>query len=199
MRGAVSYPAVKPPESTAFKCYARKKSKNLEHGNQAEPKDDILLAGETDVVEFMTNEAETERAADSGSQYVPGFQCTTPRANPYPSRYFLAVHNRRTGKVTLLPQAKTPHLLTHTVKALKSIEPAAAPSKTQFREAKNALGDTFGTKKAKAAIRAQERNHVDIGAMAGVMNYVMDSIQKGAEGLMTTGEPEDLCFYLRLP
>ncbi|KAJ2915099.1 hypothetical protein MD484_g5302, partial [Candolleomyces efflorescens] len=176
----ISYPAVTPPESTAFKCYARKKSKNLEHGIQAEPNDDILLAGETDVVEFMTNEAETERAADSGSQY------------------FLAVHNRRTGKVTLLPQAKTPHLLTHTVKALKSIEPAAVPSKTQFREAKNALGDTFGTKKAKAAIRAQERNHVDIGAMAGVMNYVMDSIQKGAEGLMTTDEAKEFADSNRL-
>ncbi|RXW15637.1 hypothetical protein EST38_g10210, partial [Candolleomyces aberdarensis] len=167
----ISYPAVTAPESTAFKCYARKKSKNSDdpkHGKQAEPNDDILLAGETDVVEFMTNEAETDRAADSGSHY------------------FLAVHNRRTGKVTLLPQAKTPHLLTHTVKALKSIAPAAAPSKTQFREAKNALGDTFGTKKAKAAIRAQERNHVDISAMAGVMGHVMDSIQKGAQGLMTT-------------
>ena len=73
---AVSYPAVTAPESTAFKCYARKKSKILDdpkHGKQADPNDDILLAGETDVVEFMTNEAETERAADSGSQYVPDF------------------------------------------------------------------------------------------------------------------------------
>jgi DNA-directed RNA polymerase I subunit RPA49 len=50
------------------------------------------------------------------------------------------------------------------------------------------LGETFGTKKAKAAIRAAERNHVDVGAMEGVMGYVMDSIEKGAEGLMTAGK-----------
>lgn len=102
-------------------------------------------------------------------------------------RYLVALHDRRTGKLSILPQLKTPHLLSHTVKALKSIKPVAAPSKLQFREAKTALGETFGTKKAKAAIRAVERNHVDIGAMTGVMGYVMDSIDKGADGLMTTG------------
>lgn len=102
--------------------------------------------------------------------------------------YLVAVRNRKTGKINLLPQPKTPHILVHTVKALKSIEPAAAPSQTQFREAKTALGETFGTKKAKAAIRAAERNHVDVSAMESVMGYVMDSIQKGAEGLMTAGK-----------
>ncbi|KAJ2923265.1 hypothetical protein H1R20_g13827, partial [Candolleomyces eurysporus] len=76
--------------------------------------------------------------------------------------------------------------------------PHLTPSKTQFREAKNALGDTFGTKKAKAAIRAQERNHVDISAMAGVMGHVMDSIQKGAQGLMTTDEAKEFADSNRL-
>jgi hypothetical protein len=82
---------------------------------------------------------------------------------------------------------KAPHILTHTVKALKSIPSSAAPSKTQYLEARNALGETFGTKKQKATIRAQERNRIDVGAMEGVMGYVMDSIEKGAEGLMTAG------------
>jgi DNA-directed RNA polymerase I subunit RPA49 len=98
----------------------------------------------------------------------------------------------------ILPQLKNPHLLTHTVKALKSIQPISAPSKTAFREAKNALGETFGTKKAKAAIRAQERNHVDIGAMTGVMDYVMESIDKGAEGLMTSEEAKEFADSNRL-
>ncbi|TEB30416.1 Rpa49 subunit specific to nuclear RNA polymerase I [Coprinellus micaceus] len=139
-----------------------------------------MLVGETDAVEFMTNEEETERASEGGCQYL------------------VALHDRRTGKMKILPQLKNPHLLTHTVKALKSIQSVSAPSKTAFREAKNALGETFGTKKAKAAIRAQERNHVDIGAMTGVMDYVMESIDKGAEGLMTSEEAKEFADSNRL-
>ncbi|TFK24889.1 Rpa49 subunit specific to nuclear RNA polymerase I [Coprinopsis marcescibilis] len=166
----VSYPAVQAPTGTTFDCYAKKKSKtqtnNSGDADQEDPSD-IMLVGETEAVEFVTNEAETSRVAEGGCHYL------------------VAVHNRKTGQVSILSRPKIPHILGHTVKALKSVTPLAAPSKTQYLEAKNALGETFGTKKAKAAIRAQERNHVDIGAMEGVMNYVMDSIDKGAEGLMT--------------
>jgi len=70
---------------------------------------------------------------------------------------------------------------------LKSIPPSSAPSKVQYLEAKTALGEIFGTKKQKANIKAQERNKIDVRAMEGVMGYVMDSIEKGAEGLMTKG------------
>jgi hypothetical protein len=97
------------------------------------------------------------------------------------------VHNRRTSALNILPWAETPHILTRTVKALKSIPPAPAPSALRFREAKNALGETFGTKKAKASIRAMERNRVDVSAMEGVMDFVMDGIDKGAIGLPTQG------------
>jgi DNA-directed RNA polymerase I subunit RPA49 len=110
----------------------------------------------------------------------------------------VAAHNRRTGSLSILPMPKSPHVLTRTVKALKSIPPAAAPSKTQFHEARAALGETFGTKKAKAAIKAQERNVVDVGAMEGVMGYVMDSIDKGAGGLMSTGSSTTLRLRLTL-
>lgn len=89
---------------------------------------------------------------------------------------------------------KVPCVFTHTVKALKSLPSSAAPSKTQYLEARNALGETFGTKKQKASIRAQERNRIDVHAMEGVMGYVMDTIEKGAEGLMTAG----LSISLRL-
>lgn len=103
------------------------------------------------------------------------------------TRYLLALHNPRTSSLTLLPNPVSPHILKRTVKALKFIAPTPAPSALEYREARTALGETFGTKKAKAAIRAQERNRVDVGAMEGVMGYVMDGIEKGAEGLMTAG------------
>ena len=88
---------------------------------------------------------------------------------------------------------KTPDILTHTVKALKSMPSSTAPSKTQYLEARKALGETFGTEKQKATIQAQEHNRIDVvGAMEGAMGYVMDSIEKGAEGLMTAGSSMSL-------
>jgi DNA-directed RNA polymerase I subunit RPA49 len=129
----------------------------------------LTVAGETDAVEFESNEEETRRVADAGCRYV------------------IAVHNKRTSELKVLPTPMSPYILTHTVKALKSIEPAPAPSALEYLKAKTALGETFGTKKAKAAIRAKERNRVDVGAMEGVMDFVMAGIDKAAEGLMTTG------------
>ncbi|KAK7446968.1 DNA-directed RNA polymerase I subunit rpa49 [Stygiomarasmius scandens] len=140
----------------------------------------MLVVGETPAVEFFTNEDETTRATHSGSQYL------------------LAVHNRRTGSVTLLPEAKTPHILSRTVKNLKAIPPAPAPSAAAYREARTALGETFGTKKAKAAIRAQERNRVDVDAMKSAMPFVMDGIDKGAEGLLTKEEAKEIADAHRL-
>jgi DNA-directed RNA polymerase I subunit RPA49 len=64
---SVSYPAVEAPSTTAFKCYAKKQSKVA---NPTEVDDGIMLVGETDAVEFMTNEEETERASEGGCQYA---------------------------------------------------------------------------------------------------------------------------------
>ncbi|TFK37691.1 RNA polymerase I associated factor, A49-like protein [Crucibulum laeve] len=179
----VSYPALQAPSATPFKCYARKKSKT---GGKSQEDDDneddrgIILAGETDSVEFVSNEEESRKVADGGCHYL------------------LAVHNRKTGSISLLPVPKSPHILTHTVKALKSLPSSAAPSKLQYREARTTLGDTFGTKKAKSAIKAQERNRVDVSAMEGVMDYLMDGIDKGAQGLMSTDEAKTAADNNRL-
>jgi len=102
-------------------------------------------------------------------------------------RYIVALHNKRTGTISLLPSAKSPHVLQRTVKALKSDQAATSSTTAVYQQARTALGETFGTKKAKAAIRAHERNKIDVGAMEDVMDYVMQGIEKGAEGLMTTG------------
>jgi DNA-directed RNA polymerase I subunit RPA49 len=67
---SVSYPAVEAPPTTAFKRYAKKKSK-VE--NPTEVDDGIMLVGETDAVEFITNEEETERASEGGCQYACAF------------------------------------------------------------------------------------------------------------------------------
>ncbi|KAF4611652.1 hypothetical protein D9613_003821 [Agrocybe pediades] len=173
----ISYPALQAPASTSFQCYTRKKAKRV---TDNESEEDLLVVGETPTVEFVSNEEESRRAAESGC------------------RYLLAVRNKQTCKISILPNPQSPHILTHTVKALKSIPPSAAPSKLQYLEAKTALGETFGTKKQKANIRAQERNKIDVGAMEGVMGYVMDSIEKGAGNLMTEEERKEAADKNRL-
>ncbi|KAF7759726.1 hypothetical protein Agabi119p4_11421 [Agaricus bisporus var. burnettii] len=167
------YPAIQPPSSTSFKSYKLKKPRS-------DSADDIIIAGETEQVEFVTHEEESRKAAEFGCRYI------------------VALHNKRTGTISLLPSSKSPQILQRTVKALKSAQPSDAPTTRQYQQARTALGETFGTKKAKAAIRAQERNKVDVGAMEGVMDYVMEGIDKGAQGLMTTEEAKEAADTNRL-
>ena len=181
---SASYPVIQPPASTAFKCYSRKKSKT---SGKDDEEDDLLVVGETNSVEFISNEDECRRVANAGCRCVSPLLFRRMSCNVPHIRYLFAVRNTRTGTISILPSPKSPHIFSHTVKALKSITPLDSPSKLQYLEAKTALGETFGTKKQKANIRAQERNKIDVKAMEGVMTYVMDSIDKGAGGLMTAG------------
>ncbi|KAK2465155.1 hypothetical protein APHAL10511_002847 [Amanita phalloides] len=123
--------------------------------------------GETKTVEFVSNSEESKRAAHAGCKYL------------------VSIYDRATGQVTVLPVAKSPYILSRTVKALKTIPSAPAPSALEYKEARTTLGQTFGTKKAKAAIRAEERSHIDVSAMEGVMDFVMEGIEKGSGGLLT--------------
>jgi len=52
-------------------------------------------------------------------------------------------------------------------------------------EARNALGATFGTKKAQAAIRARERNRIDIDAMKAVTGNLQSTIEGNTTNLPT--------------
>jgi DNA-directed RNA polymerase I subunit RPA49 len=80
-RTIVNYPVVQAPPKTSFKCYAKKKPKTLVEGETAQV-DDFLLAGETETVEFVTNEDETARVAESGCQYAPFPPGCCPRTLP---------------------------------------------------------------------------------------------------------------------
>ena len=61
-------------------------------------------------------------------------------------------------------------------------------STKQRMEAKAALGEAFGTKKAKANIRARERNKVDVSAMEGVAGHLQDRIEQSTMTLPTQGK-----------
>lgn len=85
------------------------------------------------------------------------------------------------------PKTKTLHvhpttplyLLAHRVKRLRTapLSGSAGPEANQQWKAKrNDLGETFGTRKAKSQIKAEERNKVDVSAMQGVRSSLIDSI-----------------------
>ncbi|KIL57428.1 hypothetical protein M378DRAFT_87941 [Amanita muscaria Koide BX008] len=173
----VIYPSLEAPASTPFRCYVRGKTEINDATNTTSRKpsnvDDILVVGETKSVEFVSNNEEGKGILQSGC------------------RYLVSVYDRSTGSVTVLPVSKSPFALSRTVKKLKSLPPAPTPSPLAYKEARANLGETFGTKKAKLAIRAQERNHIDVGAMEGVMDLVMDGIEKGSGGLMTQEQVND--------
>lgn len=90
------------------------------------------------------------------------------------------------------PKTKTLHvhpttplyLLAHRVKRMRTAPlstPAAPEANQQWKAKRNDLGDTFGTRKAKSQIKAEERNKVDVSAMQGVRSNLIDSIG-GTEG-----------------
>ena len=116
--------------------------------------------------------------------YTPSI--LTPR---FPGSYLVAVHDKRTGKTIFRPAPL--HILTRQVKRLKGIQPGPV-TVAQRIEARNALGATFGTKKAQAAIRARERNKIDIDAMKAVTGNLQSTIEGNTTNLPTQGK-----FHIR--
>lgn len=164
----VSFPALRPPEKTPFQCYVEKPRGGTKEAETSKPfaSQNTILAGESESVEFVS--ASQEETPSSGCNY------------------YVAVYNKRTNTATLR-QAPL-HVTTRQVKALKNLEPIQSASIEERVKQRKTLGETFGTKKAKAAIRAQERNRVDIDAMKGVTDHIQDRIQENTFSLPTKEE-----------
>lgn len=168
-----NFPSVKPSKSTTFSCYqTRGNAKAVGDADDAEFVDlPTLIAGETDSVDFHSANQATG------------------------CRYLVGVHDKKTGKTTIRPAPL--HILTRDVKALKGQEPIAV-SVLQRLEARAALGESFGTKKAKLAIKAQERNKVDVSAMETVVDHLQESIQKSTQALPSKEEAQATADSTRL-
>ena len=102
------------------------------------------------------------------------------------SRYVPALYDPSSSTMHIYPSAPL-YLLSHRAKRTKQL--AADPSKStqEWREKRNNLGDAFGTKKAKSAIRAEERNKLDAGGMQSVKGHLMESIGE-REAVAADGE-----------
>lgn len=101
-----------------------------------------------------------------------------------PHRYYIAIHNKRTKTTTFRPVPL--HTLQREPKALKAL-PSASVSASDRLAARTALGGAFGTKKAQANLRAQERNKIDVAAMAGVVGSLQDRVQNNTAALPSKG------------
>ncbi|KZT23008.1 Rpa49 subunit specific to nuclear RNA polymerase I [Neolentinus lepideus HHB14362 ss-1] len=164
-----SFPAVAPPAKTPFKCYVQEKHRSEEKTSSQS----MVIAGETDRVEFTSRN----------------------HGEPTGCRYLVGIHDKRTGITTLCSAPL--HVFSRQVKALKGLEPAAVTA-AQRLEARNALGEIFGTKKAQAIIRARERNKVDVSAMQNVAGHLQDRIENNTINLPTKEEAKAVADSSRL-
>ncbi|KAG8757158.1 DNA-directed RNA polymerase I subunit rpa49 [Ceratobasidium sp. 428] len=166
------FPSLAPPEKAPAHIY----------GSNArvidKSKGSSILVAETPQIEYVSTNQ--DQAADG-----TGYTC----------QYLVAVHDRKNNTVTFRPAPL--YDLTRTVKALKNIEPQAV-SQAQRAQARNVLGEAFGTKKAKAAIRAAERNRVDVAAMKDVQDFVVESVRDGTSALPTKDEVVEASLSTRL-
>ncbi|KAK0623012.1 RNA polymerase I associated factor, A49-like protein [Immersiella caudata] len=114
-------------------------------------------------------------------------------------RHFLGVFDPKTGKVEIVESRKM--VVRGTVRSQKPSDDAMKPKKTAF-EMRTELGQAFGTKKAKKAIRAVTENAITSGGAPGSMGSgdlaLMDSI-KGTTENMATREQLDAAIEQARP
>jgi len=181
------FPAIHPVHSTAFKYYVNcpkpDATPDLEFASQSG-----VIAGETRTVEFHT-------AGSSGLQRNQS--CRYDIFSPLPCldseltigvlcRYFIGVRDKITNKVIV--RCTAIHIITREIKAFKSLESLATISASEGRaQARNVLGEAFGSKKTKQAIQTAARNRVDVSAMEGVASHLQDTIDAGTGGLPSGG------------
>lgn len=129
----------------------------------------FMLHGENERLEYV---GQTDQESAPGSKYVVG------------------VFNKKTNRVDLY---QSPILVSKVIS--KSKRDLAGPNiKNQGvvrgSVLRNALGEAFGTKKAKKAISDLERNRVDADKLADVAVDIVDTVKTASKGLPTKEEME---------
>ncbi|CAO3667822.1 unnamed protein product [Umbelopsis vinacea] len=157
----VTFPGTQPADDTLFDSYKHRSSGDAK-------KKQRIVAGETEKIEFVGKNFGTDSTTD------------------LPCRYVVAVYDKKDNTITL---QEAPVINMHrTVKALKGLK-SQATAKNSFLEAKNALGDTFGTKKARQQIRSAERNEVKAEALGlDVVSTMQNEIDEAAQAVPTMDE-----------
>ncbi|KAF9432852.1 DNA-directed RNA polymerase I subunit rpa49 [Entomortierella beljakovae] len=143
------FPGIVPPKATTFNIYKPDKE------DPKSKKKRRILEADTGKVEFVgQNFGETSRQ---------GF-----------CRYVIAIRDKKTNKVTFKDAPVV--AINRTIKSLKNAKHSSSSSRDQFMQAKNALGEAFGTKKIKQQIKSVERNAVNVSTLDSVASILHDSI-----------------------
>lgn len=112
----------------------------------------------------------------------------------YNIRYAVGIVNKRTGEIEL--HEATSITVDNVVKALKTSESKTIGDKNM--EARNQLGQAFGTKKRKQAIKAYEMNQINVGGLAEVANKINDTISEHVAKLPEKQSAEELSMADRV-
>ena len=153
----VNFPSVRPAEKTPFSLYSRDPGSSSAIADQS-----TTLAGETEDVEFFSYNRDRPCSEGAECQYLP------------------AIFNPDTNSLEVYPSSPL-YLMGHRVKRLQNIALTSSSRAADYKAKRNTLGETFGTRKAKSQIKAEERNKVDVGAMEGIKGHLMDSIGETEE------------------
>ncbi|KAJ3275477.1 DNA-directed RNA polymerase I subunit rpa49 [Terramyces sp. JEL0728] len=109
-------------------------------------------------------------------------------------RYAVGIVNKKTGEIELHEASSV--RVDCVVKALKSQESKTIGDKNM--EARNQLGQAFGTKKKRQAIKAYEMNQINVGGLAEVANKINDTISEHVAGLPEKFSAEELSMADRV-
>nr|KAJ3421555.1 DNA-directed RNA polymerase I subunit rpa49 [Polyrhizophydium stewartii] len=147
-----SFPVVPPAlDSIEFGVFNRPTPPNADAATKAMSRKRRLVVGETPKMEYV---GETEAA-----------NC----------KYIVGVLDKATGVVTLR-EADTLSM-TPIVKAQKLNHQSRTIAEKNMT-ARNQLGEAFGTKKRKQAIRALEKNQVDVSGLQAVAHKISEKIEE---------------------
>ncbi|GAA5940277.1 hypothetical protein JCM3775_004418 [Rhodotorula graminis] len=172
------FPSTQPPAKTPFTLYTPSGDAPSAdaRGSRA------LLAAETDEIEYDSR------------NHVGG--SVDAEAQGYAAQYMIGVHNPRTNTLTL--HAAPLHNFTPAIKSLKGATAASTdPAAALYTAQRAALGSAFGTKKAQAQQRAQERNKLSTSsfgtdaAVAGLQSHLQHTIQAQSGSLPSAKDVED--------
>lgn len=101
---------------------------------------------------------------------------------PDQSTYCLASYDPSTNSVELYPASLVN--MAGVVKAKKTVDgPAVKQANVRNVQQRNALGEAFGTKKAKKAITEMERNRIDADKLQDLEMDIVDTVQESTENL----------------
>ncbi|PWN53433.1 RNA polymerase I associated factor, A49-like protein [Violaceomyces palustris] len=134
--------------------------------------DRLVLAGETDTIEYL------------GDNWRFG---NLEENKGYTGEYMLGVYDPSTSSVTL--RSAPLFTVSRSVKALNDLVGMADERESQDWsvrvQARRDLGEAFGNRKAKAAVRNQDRMKVDTRNMEGILDQVTEGIEDSTASLPT--------------